>query len=114
MSQASGKKPIVVVVDDDPTMRVLVAETLEPDGIDVVEASDGGAALGLLRARVPDLVLLDVEMPGLDGFGVCEEIRRLPGGASLPVVMMTGREDVESIRRAYEAGATDFLTKPIP
>jgi diguanylate cyclase (GGDEF)-like protein/PAS domain S-box-containing protein len=114
VSAALAKKPLVVVVDDDPTMRVLVAETLEPGGIDVVEASDGDAAIALLRARVPDLVLLDVEMPGLDGFGVCEEIRRMPGGATLPVVMMTGREDVDSIRRAYEAGATDFLTKPIP
>jgi diguanylate cyclase (GGDEF)-like protein/PAS domain S-box-containing protein len=110
----SAKRPLVVVVDDDPAMRVLVAESLEADGIEVVESGDGASALSALRARTPDLVLLDVEMPGVDGFEVCEGIRRLPGLADLPVVMMTGREDVESIRRAYEAGATDFLTKPIP
>ncbi|RIL03947.1 MAG: hypothetical protein DCC71_14615 [Proteobacteria bacterium] len=114
VSAAGGKQPLVLVVDDDPTMRVLVAETLEPDGIEVAETPDGDAALALLHGRTPDLVLLDVEMPGLDGFGVCERIRRVPGGADLPVVMMTARDDVESIRRAYEAGATDFLTKPIP
>jgi diguanylate cyclase (GGDEF)-like protein/PAS domain S-box-containing protein len=114
LSTAQAKRPLVLVADDDPTMRVLVAETLEPDGIEVVEVEDGNAALGLLAARAVDLVLLDVQMPGLDGFAVCEEIRALPRGADIPVVMMTGRDDVESIRRAYEAGATDFLTKPIP
>jgi diguanylate cyclase (GGDEF)-like protein/PAS domain S-box-containing protein len=114
MSPPVAKRPVVIVADDDPTMRILVAETLEPDGVDVVEAPDGRAALEALRARTPDLVLLDVQMPGLDGFGVCEEIRRLPRCADLPVVMMTGREDVDAIRRAYECGATDFLTKPIP
>jgi diguanylate cyclase (GGDEF)-like protein/PAS domain S-box-containing protein len=114
VSSAPNKRPLVVVADDDPTMRLLVAETLEPDGVEVVEVEDGRAALWILSGRTPDLVLLDVQMPGLDGFQVCEEIRRLPNGADLPVVMMTGRDDVDSIRRAYEAGATDFLTKPIP
>jgi diguanylate cyclase (GGDEF)-like protein/PAS domain S-box-containing protein len=109
-----GKRPVVLVADDDPTMRVLVAETLGPDGVDVVEAEDGDGALQLVRERMPDVMLLDVQMPGCDGFHVCEEIRALPRGADLPIVMMTGRDDVESIRRAYEAGATDFLTKPIP
>jgi len=110
---ASRKRPLVLVVDDDPTMRVLVAETLLPDGIEVVEAEGGPAAIAALRARTPDLVMLDVQMPGVDGFTVCEEIRALPGGADVPVVMMTGLEDVDSIRRAYEVGATDFVTKPL-
>ncbi len=110
---ASRKRPLVLVVDDDATMRVLVAETLEPDGIEVAEAQDGPAALAALHARTPDLVLLDVQMPGVDGFHVCEEIRALPAGADLPIVMMTGLEDVDSIRRAYEVGATDFVTKPL-
>ncbi len=110
---ASRKQPLVLVVDDDPTMRVLVVETLLPDGIEVVEAEDGPSALVALHARTPDLVLLDVQMPGVDGFSVCEAIRALPGGADVPVVMMTGLEDVDSIRRAYEAGATDFVTKPL-
>ena len=114
MSDAvSRKHPLVLVIDDDATMRVLVSETLTPDGIEVVEAADGHAGLAALRARTPDLVLLDVQMPGVDGFRVCEEIRALPAGSDLPVVMMTGLEDVDSIRRAYEVGATDFVTKPL-
>ena len=114
MSDAvSRKRPLVLVIDDDATMRVLVSETLGPDGVEVVEAHDGPAGLAALHARTPDLVLLDVQMPGVDGFTVCEEIRALPACADLPVVMMTGLEDVESIRRAYEVGATDFVTKPL-
>jgi diguanylate cyclase (GGDEF)-like protein/PAS domain S-box-containing protein len=116
VSAGSSKRPLVLVIDDDPTMRLLVVETLDPDGIEVIESESGSDALALLgHSRPPDLVLLDVDMgTGIDGFEVCEQIRRLPGAADLPVVMMTGREDVDSIRRAYEAGATDFLTKPIP
>jgi diguanylate cyclase (GGDEF)-like protein len=94
-------------------MRLLVREALEPHGLEVEEAPDGASALGLFRAREPNLVLLDVQMPGIDGFTVCEEIRRIPGALHTPVVMITGLDDVESVRRAYEAGATDFITKPI-
>ena len=104
----------VLVVDDDPTMRLLVAESLETEGLEVEEAADGPEAIRLFRAHPPDLVLLDVRMPGSDGFSVCEEIRKAPTGVDVPIVMVTGLDDVESIRRAYEAGATDFVTKPIP
>jgi diguanylate cyclase (GGDEF)-like protein len=107
------KQPLVLVVDDDATMRMLVGEALTPGGLEVVEAADGRAALEVLRRRAPDLVLLDVQMPGPDGFAVCEEIRRHPPSADTPVVMMTGLDDVDSILRAYEVGATDFVTKPI-
>jgi len=110
---SSTKRQLVLVVDDDPTMRLLVREALEPHGLDVEEAPDGARALALFRVSKPNLVLLDVQMPGLDGFTVCEEIRRLPGSLHTPVVMITGLDDVESVRRAYEAGATDFITKPI-
>ncbi|HTF36510.1 MAG TPA: EAL domain-containing protein [Myxococcota bacterium] len=109
----SAKRRLVLVVDDDPTMRLLVREALEPHGLDVEEAPDGASALALFRRREPNLVLLDVQMPGIDGFAVCEEIRRIPGSLHTPVVMITGLDDVDSVRRAYEAGATDFITKPI-
>jgi len=108
------RAPRVLVVDDDATMRLLVAEALEPDGIEVEEAADGLEALSRFRAQAFDLVLLDVRMPGTDGFAVCESLRKEPAGADVPIVMLTGLDDVESIRRAYEAGATDFITKPIP
>jgi diguanylate cyclase (GGDEF)-like protein len=110
----SARRPRVLVVDDDPTMRLLVGEALEVDDIDVEEASHGAAAIRLFRAHAPDLVLLDVRMPGSDGFAVCEELRKAPGGVDVPIVIMTGLDDLDSIRRAYEAGATDFITKPIP
>jgi len=106
--------PRVLVVDDDPTMRLLVGEALEPGGLEVDEASDGAEAIRVFRRHPHDLVLLDVRMPGSDGFAVCEEIRKAPGGEDVPVVIMTGLDDLDSIRRAYEVGATDFITKPIP
>jgi diguanylate cyclase (GGDEF)-like protein/PAS domain S-box-containing protein len=103
----------VLVVDDDPGMRLLVREALEPEGLAVEEAADGEAAVERFARRVPDLVLLDVQMPRLDGFGVCAWIRSHSRAADTPVVMMTGNDDVASIRRAYEVGATDFVTKPL-
>src|SRR4029453_10901120 len=75
---------------------------------------DGPSAVRAFRARPHDLVLLDVRMPGSDGFAVCEEIRKSPGVGDVPIVIMTGLDDLDSIRRAYEAGATAFITKPIP
>jgi len=106
----SGK---VLVVDDDPAMCLLASEALEAAGLEVLLADDGAEALELYRAERPDLVLMDVMMPVMDGFEACAGIRGLPGGEETPVVMMTGSDDVESINRAYDVGATDFITKPV-
>jgi len=103
----------VLVVDDDAGGRRLTRATLTKAGFAVSEAGDGRAALDAMRAGMPDLVLLDVSMPVMDGFTACAELRRLPGGERVPVVMMTGLDDTASIERAFEAGATDFITKPI-
>jgi len=103
----------ILVVDDDPTTRVLVAAALEEHGHRIDEASSGDEALERSRHDRPDLILLDVRMPGKDGFATCAELRSLPTTASVPVLMLTGLEDTESIRRAFEVGATDFFTKPI-
>jgi len=103
----------ILVVDDDPGGRRLTRATLTRAGFDVIEAHDGEKALAALRTEVPDLVLMDVSMPVMDGFTACAELRKLPGGSRVPVVMMTGLEDVQSIERAFEVGATDFITKPI-
>lgn len=108
-----GEKPIVLVVDDELFMRSTMREALEESGFAVREAEDGRAALDHVRHDRPDIVLLDVIMPGMDGFATCTELRRLPEGAHLPVVMVTSLEDTPSIFRAYEAGATDFITKPL-
>ena len=103
----------ILVVDDDPGARRLTRATLTRAGFDVVEAQDGQQALAAMPTHAPDLVLMDVSMPVMDGFTSCAELRRLPGGGRVPVIMMTGLEDVESIERAFEVGATDFITKPI-
>ena len=105
--------PRILVVDDDAGGRRLTRATLTKAGFEVSEAADGQLALEALRHALPDLVLMDVSMPVMDGFTACAELRKLPGGARVPVVMMTGLDDVQSIARAFEAGATDFITKPI-
>ncbi len=103
----------VLVVDDDMAARRLVRATLQRSGFEVTEAADGEQALQAMRAELPALVLMDVSMPVMDGYSACLELRKLPGGEMVPVVMMTGHDDVESIARAFEVGASDFLTKPI-
>jgi len=108
-----GKSPLVLVVDDDPAVRVLMREFLEQDGFAVEEAADGPPALSAFERLRPDIVLLDVVMPSMDGFAVCTALRKLFGGEHTPIVMVTGLDDIESINRAYEVGATDFITKPI-
>ncbi|ALC18030.1 diguanylate cyclase [Desulfuromonas soudanensis] len=111
-----AKKPgqtLVLVVDDEPFMRRTIREALEPFGFEVAEAVDGRQALELIPRLSPDVVLLDVIMPHLDGFETCAALRRLPEGAHLPVVMLTALDDNASILRAYEVGATDFASKPL-
>jgi signal transduction histidine kinase len=103
----------VLVVDDDQTIRLLARETLEQAGFVVEDAVDGPQALEAIRRGMPDLILLDVVMPGIDGYGVCQHIKTMAGGQFCTIVMMTGLDDYESIQKAYDAGATDFIIKPI-
>ena len=103
----------ILIVDDDAGGRRLTRATLTKAGFAVVEAPDGQKALDAMREELPDLVLMDVSMPLMDGFTAVAELRKLPGGYRVPVVMMTGLDDVASIDRAFEVGATDFITKPL-
>src|ERR1039457_126480 len=103
----------VLVVDDDAIIRHLSRITLEEAGYEVTVCSDGATALELFPTFRPHVLMLDVVLPGKDGFDVCKEIRELPEGKDVPIVMMTGLEDIGSIHMAYGAGATDFITKPI-
>ena len=112
-SQPVHEQPIVVVVDDDAALRIMVREVLEQAGFVVEEAEDGKQGLAVIETVLPDIVLLDVMMPKLDGFALCTQLRRHPKFGHLPVVMITGLEDVQSINRAFETGATNFVTKPI-
>ena len=88
-------------------------ESLEQAGFEVIEAEDGSKALQSFTETSPEIVLMDVEMPNMDGFSACAALRRLPHGQDTPILMVTGHDDVESVDRAFEVGATDFLPKPI-
>jgi diguanylate cyclase (GGDEF)-like protein/PAS domain S-box-containing protein len=106
-------KPVILIVDDDQFMRDSFREALQGENFTVVEAAGGVQALDLFREFSPDLVLLDLIMPGMDGFTACQELRALPGGLYTPVLMVTGLDDMASINHAFEAGATDFISKPV-
>ena len=103
----------VLVVDDHAANRLLLRELLEPDGHEVVEAADGAAALELANAHPPDVVLLDVQMPGLDGFEVCRRLKAGRETAAIPVVLVTALDARDDRIAGIRAGADDFLTKPI-
>jgi signal transduction histidine kinase len=105
--------PVVLLVDDDEMERFLHRQVLEPAGFEIVETEDGATALEAFAITMPDIVVLDVTMPGMDGFAVCEAIRATPAGCNTPILMATGLDDVESIEKAYRVGATDFIAKPI-
>ena len=113
MNADSQKAPIALVVDDDAVMRMLARAALEGSGWRVEEAENGRDALEAFQRLHPDVVLLDVMMPGMDGFTACAALRKLPEGKHTPVLIMTGLDDYNSITKAYDAGATDFLSKPL-
>ena len=108
-----GESCLVLVVDDDMALRLLACETLEQAGFEVDAVKDGKEALETFSNKRHDVVLMDVKMPHMDGFAACQALRRLADGDTVPVLLMTGLDDVLSIHRAYEVGATDFITKPI-
>src|SRR5579871_1906090 len=98
----------VLVVDDDPGARLLVSSALEIAGFRVLTAEDGPGALAQFRAEPTDCVVLDVVMPGMSGFDVCKEMRAAAESRHVPILMQTSLDDMESVQRAYNAGATDF------
>lgn len=106
-------KALVLVVDDDDIERILIREALEKAGFSVEEASNGHEAVAAARDLQPDIVFLDVFMPEMDGFEACAAIRHLPDSQHVPILMVTGADDTESIQQAFDAGATDFMAKPI-
>ena len=110
---ASNSKPVALIVDDDAMMRLLIRQTLERAGFACHEAVNGAAALEQFSTLQPDILLMDVMMPQMDGYEACARLRQRPDGAMVPVLMLTGLDDLESINRAYEVGATDFISKPI-
>src|SRR5919199_2331127 len=105
--------PLILVVEDDKFMRIQLRRAMEQVGYQVAEATDGEQGLAAYLRLQPDIVLLDALMPVMDGFTCCTQLRSLPGGDHVPVLMITALEDRESVDRAFEAGAIDYVTKPI-
>lgn len=113
--QREDKKtsPLVLVVDDEDLVRMFVREALELARFDVCEASNGKRALEQFECRRPDLIIMDVVMPVMDGFATCAKLRESVEGSRVPILIMTALDDADSIAHAYEHGATDFITKPM-
>lgn len=103
----------VMVVDDEPMARTLLRLMLVRAGFLVTEAEDGYDALAKVERNKPDLILLDVMMPGMDGFTVCETLRSEVRTSQLPIIMLSAKTDLTSITKGLRVGATKYLTKPI-
>ena len=103
----------ILIVDDEPMARTLLRLMLVRSGYEVIEAVDGYDAIEKLRTILPDLVILDVMMPGLNGYDVCTSIRDGQATSRIPVIMLSAKTDTASISQGMEAGATKYLTKPV-
>lgn len=104
---------LVLIVDDESMARALLRLILTRAGFEVMEAENGVDALANVARKQPDLVVLDVMMPGMDGFEVCLNLRQQVETSDLPIIMLSARADLDSITRGIEVGATKYLTKPI-
>jgi CheY-like chemotaxis protein len=102
----------VLLVDDEDSLRKVMRDLLERDGYDVAEARDGVQALDQIDRVGPDIIVLDLNLPGLDGYGVLSHLRSRPATAAIPVIVLTAKGDEDNEVRVFELGADDFLTKP--
>lgn len=103
----------LLAVDDDPIQREFSVIYLAAPGVEIVTAQSGEDALSLLETMAFDIALVDYDMPGISGVDLVKHIRTVDRLANLPVIMITGREDMASIDEAYRAGATSFMSKPV-
>jgi diguanylate cyclase len=105
--------PLAIIADDEELGRLLLAESAAGTGLEPLVFDNGLAALDAALSREAAIILLDVDMPGMDGYSVCRRLRAEPRLATVPIVMVTGHEDAAAIDHAFEAGATDFISKPV-
>jgi DNA-binding response OmpR family regulator len=102
----------VLVIDDEAPIRLLCRVNLEAEGMDVLEAADGSTGLDVARREAPDAVLLDVMMPGLDGWGVAEELLADERTRDIPIIFLTARADLRDRARGMDVGGLEYITKP--
>jgi DNA-binding response OmpR family regulator len=112
VSVQAKTKPVVLVAEDDEDILALVVFDLEDEGYEVLTARNGKEAISLAFDRLPDLILLDVAMPGLDGYEVTRRLRADESTRGTPVVLLTARAQVKDVILGFEAGANDYVTKP--
>ncbi|AFY57825.1 diguanylate cyclase (GGDEF) domain-containing protein [Rivularia sp. PCC 7116] len=105
--------PQILVVDDQKTLRLVLHKAMEKQGYQIIEACNGQHCLDICQKVTPDMILLDARMPGMDGFACCSKLQTLMGDNCPPVLMVTVLDDQESIERAFQVGASDYITKPI-
>jgi len=103
----------ILIVDDEIGARTLIGIMLDRGGFEVFKAGDASEALGMLDEATPDLIILDVMMPGMDGIDLCKTLRERDTTSDLPILILSARGDSESVMRGMDAGATDYLPKPI-
>jgi diguanylate cyclase (GGDEF)-like protein/PAS domain S-box-containing protein len=113
LNKTAAQSTVILVADDDPVIPLMVNRVLSTRGMTVLAVADGLAAIEAFRQAPPDLALLDVHMPGADGYETCARMRELGGEDTCPIIIMTASDDAASVQRAFAAGASDFLTKPI-
>ncbi len=113
MRVSSGREMTrVLVIDDEAPIRLLCRVNLEAEGMDVLEAADGPTGLDKARAEHPDVILLDVMMPGLDGWRVAEELLDDSATSGIPIVFLTARAELRDRARGIDLGGVDYITKP--
>ncbi len=105
-------EPVVLVVDDSPTVRKIVQLTLQRERIRVVTAGDGLSALAAVTDTQPDLILLDIMLPRMDGYNICHLVRNNPEYRELPIIMLSGKDGIFDKMRGKLAGSTEYMTKP--
>jgi len=110
---AERKTPLILVVDDDIVIRTMLMKALQKQGFDTIEAPNGAEGIELFKQHRPDMVLLDVLMPVMNGFEACHEMRVIDPDRTVPIIMLTALDDVASVDKSFDAGATDFISKPI-
>jgi DNA-binding response OmpR family regulator len=110
--RADGTLKKVLLVEDEDSLRRVLKDLLEREGFTVFEAADGVMAIDQIDRTAPDIVVLDLNLPRLDGYGVLSHLRARPATADLPVIVLTAKGDEESEVRVFEYGASDYLTKP--
>ncbi len=105
-------EPVVLVVDDSPTVRKIVQLTLQREHIRVVTAGDGLSALAAVADEQPDLILLDIMLPRMDGYNICQVVRKNMAYKDMPIVMLSGKDGLFDKMRGKLAGSTEYMTKP--